>query len=72
MELFSIIDGDGVTAVPAVVEGDHVRLTAEALAEATGWAVRPEGLCRDDVCVPRALWPDVLDAEQLDLAVWPA
>jgi hypothetical protein len=68
MERFSIIKDDGVTTVVADVQADWVLLDADALAAATGWVVKPEGLCRDEVCVPRALWPDVLEGERIDLA----
>jgi hypothetical protein len=40
--------------------GDRVLLEADAVLALTGWELKPEGLCRDGVCVP------VLDA---DLAV---
>lgn len=33
-------------------EGDRLWLTAGDLAEATGWTLKPEGLCRDEACVP--------------------
>ncbi|MBM3547602.1 MAG: hypothetical protein FJX54_11660 [Alphaproteobacteria bacterium] len=33
-------------------EGESLWLPAIALSMATGWELKPEGFCRDDICVP--------------------
>ncbi len=34
------------------IEAGDLWLSATELREATGWQVKPEGICRDEVCVP--------------------
>jgi peroxiredoxin len=45
---------DEVRPVPGRIEGDRITLDAADLEAAVGWALRPQGLCRGDVCVPVA------------------
>jgi hypothetical protein len=43
----------GVTEAPAGTgAGDELWLDRDTAARATGWALKPEGLCKDDICVP--------------------
>lgn len=45
-----------IDEMPRTVDGDvldgRVVVAATALPDALGWELKPEGLCRDDVCVP--------------------
>jgi hypothetical protein len=51
-ERVMVLDGERETVVErSVVEGDELWLRADDLA-ATGWELKPEGVCRDEVCVP--------------------
>jgi peroxiredoxin len=48
----TIVDGDRVSDIHATAAGDTVLLSPDDLTAAIGWTLKPEGLCRADVCVP--------------------
>jgi hypothetical protein len=49
---FTILDGERALSLPATVEGGRVLLDADAVRDRLGWALKPEGLCREAVCIP--------------------
>lgn len=57
VDLTVLIDGEERTAEHL---GGRVVIAADRLAEVLGWTLKPEGLCRDERCVP------VADPERLD------
>jgi hypothetical protein len=48
----TIVDNDRATVVRAARVGDTLLVEADDLARATDWTLKPEGLCRDAICVP--------------------
>jgi hypothetical protein len=45
----TILTDQGAMTLPAT---DGLWLTADDAERATGWTLKPEGMCRDDLCVP--------------------
>lgn len=54
--------------VQARADGAALWLDRDAIEQATGWAWKPEGLCRDDACVPLPRDPSLVDGNRLDVA----
>ena len=69
-EAFTLIDGDRVVALRASIDGETVRIAPDALRDATGWELKPEGLCRGDVCVPVHDRASLLGDRGIDLAAF--
>ncbi|HEU5308361.1 MAG TPA: hypothetical protein VFW97_13600 [Acidimicrobiia bacterium] len=51
MARVTIVDDERIDVAAEIVDG-RVLVPRDGLADALGWTLKPEGLCRDDVCVP--------------------
>jgi hypothetical protein len=58
-----------LTDAQAVVRAGTMHVTPEVLPDAIGWELKPQGLCRGDVCIPTRSRPDLLVDGRIDLAV---
>lgn len=67
---FTLIAGERATRVSARVEAGHVRVTPEDLEHAFGWALKPQGLCKGDLCVTLRERRGLVSEAGVDLAVF--
>src|ERR1700704_4415968 len=58
----------------ASADRDRLWIPLDELERSTGWTAKPEGLCREDVCVPVPAGKDWLDgaARRFDVAAFAA
>ena len=68
MTTFTLIDETRPHVVDATVRGDAVRVAPEVVARALGWELKPQGLCRDDTCIPVRERDALVDRDGVDLA----
>lgn len=56
----------------ARVAGDRLWLAKDDVHRATGWALKPEGLCREDTCVPvpRGRDPEFIEGDAINIAAF--
>jgi hypothetical protein len=69
---FELTSGGSFHALEATLEGERVWLAPDALARATGWVLKPEGLCKEAVCVPVRDRSALVGAHGVDLAAFAA
>jgi hypothetical protein len=65
----TILTGEEVHDVEVVGPPGTLLLTPASLLAVTGWELKPEGLCREDVCVPTRSRTDVQVDGRVDLRV---
>jgi hypothetical protein len=65
----TILTGEDTREVDAVARPTTLLLDPATLRAVTGWELKPEGLCRDDVCVPTRARPDLHVDGRVDLRV---
>lgn len=68
MTEFSILEDGRRASVDAQIEGGRVLVSATDLERATGWSLKRQGLCRNEICVPVPPACGVVREGRVDLA----
>ncbi len=69
MTVTLVVDGDA-REVQGETRNGSILVTTDALREATGWKLEPQGFCRGDVCVPRAVLGNALVGDLVDVVAF--
>ena len=68
MDALTLIDDGRVVELPARFRADSVHIQPGDVQHSLGWELKPEGLCKDAVCVPVRNAPELANADGIDLA----
>lgn len=70
MTTLTLLEDGQATEIPALFDGERVRIPSDALSAALGWELKPEGLCRGPVCVPVPDAAALANDDGVDLAAF--
>jgi hypothetical protein len=64
----ALIDGESLRTLNARLTGSRITIGSDDLREGLGWEIKPEGLCRDQRCVPVRERTRLAGADGIDVA----
>ncbi len=67
MTTITLVEPGKSAQLAAVVAGGDSWASAADVAAVLGWVVQPEGLCRDEVCIPLVNRSDLIDGDTISL-----
>jgi len=67
MAKLKVLVDSGVHELDGTIHGDVVAVPVAVVGDVLGWDLRPEGLCRNNVCVPLPNRDDVVHDDRIDL-----
>jgi hypothetical protein len=67
MLTITLLQSGQADLVDAVVRENEFWVLSSDIGTALGWEVKPEGLCKDDLCIPLANRTDLIDEDLINL-----
>ena len=68
MTMITVLNEAGATQVEGEILGHSVFVAPSELEQVVGWVLKPEGLCRDDVCMPVSDRSAIVGDQGVDIA----